>query len=499
MALGFLAGCAFLAFLVKKKIDLAKKILAARGIDSANTGHALEEHHHSGKSSASVLQRAALNHLQIIGLLGRFNFKWSAPVKTFFSSTESLAAASVTSGFDIFSAFSVDESIKCLLYSPSLPYPANEMLVNMYNLGATTVTVLLFWLIAGRGRPNLRNVMISLIVLLYMSYSKILRSLFQLFDCTKLDGFFAELRLQGALDVECSMEDVTYRTSMLTLAAPITVMYLVPSPFLALWKLNRSDRGEDKTITVYGFLYSGYKKEYWYWEVLVLLRKVLVAAISVFLSAEVSSANDLQVNSSQYQQGLLATLVISVALYIQLKLEPYEGADLNGVESMGLVVSVMSLYLGLWTFYGKESYVIDTTVTVLVFGINGCWFLYTLVSLFKEYKVVKYLKSIVGFLTCQRKKREDKRGSGGERGKEDGVGEAKNKKAAGASNKKMKDTKVMSDIEMPQIQVSNPLLSLPEGGGGLEGKVKSKKYKSNMDSKDAHVNAAKVMINPLTK
>ena len=225
-----------------------------------------------------------------------------------------------------------------------------------------------------------------------------------------------------------------------------------------------------------------------------------MAAISVFLSAEVSSANDLQVNSSQYQQGLLATLVISVALYIQLKLEPYEGADLNGVESMGLVVSVMSLYLGLWTFYGKVNYVIDTIVTVLVFGINGCWFLYILVSLFKEYKVVKYLKSIVGFLTCQkRQKKEDKGGSGDERGREDRVGEAMNKKATAASNKKMKDTKVMSDIEMPQIQVSNPLMSLPEGGGGLEGKGKSKKYKSNMDSEDANVNVTKVMISPLTK
>jgi hypothetical protein len=438
--------------------------------------------------------------LQIIGLLGRFNFKWSAPVKIFFSSTESLSAASVTSGFDIFSSFSVDESIKCLLYSPSLPYPVNEILVNVYNLGATAVTVLLFWLIAGKGRPNWRNVMISLIVLSYMSYSKILRSFFQLYDCTKLNGFFSEWRLQGALDVPCSLTDERYRTSMLALALPVTLLYLVPAPILAVWKLSRSDRGSDQIVTVYGFLYSGYKKEYWYWEILVLLRKISVAAISVFLSAEVSSANDLQVNSSQYQQGLLATLVISVALYIQLKLEPFEGDDLNGVESMGLVVSVMSLYLGLWTFYGKENYVVDTIVTVLVFGINGCWFLYIIVSLFKEYKVVKYFKSIFGFLTCQMKRNEDKRGNDGERGKEDIVGEAMNEKAAGASNKKMKDIKVMSDIEMPHIQVSNPLLSLPEGGGSeVKGSSIGKIKYANTTKKEIANGPAKVMINPLNR
>jgi hypothetical protein len=102
---------------------------------------------------------------------------------------------------------------------------------------------------------------------------------------------------------------------------------------------------------------------------------------------------------------------------------------LNGVESMGLIVSVISLYLVLSTFYGKENYVIDTTVTVLVFGIHGGWLLYILVPLFKEYKVVKYLKSIVGFLTCQRKKTEEKGWNDSERGKEDEVGEALNKKA----------------------------------------------------------------------
>ncbi len=70
-----------------------------------------------------------------------------------------------------------------------------------------------------------------------------------------------------------------------------------------------------------------------------------------------------------------------------------------------------------------------------------------------------------------------------------------------ASNKKMKDTKVMSDIEMPQIQVSNPLLSLslPEGDGGLEGKGKGKKPQRSMERKDANVNTTKVMISPLSK
>jgi hypothetical protein len=348
--------------------------------------------------------------------------------------------------------------------------------------------------------------LISLIVLFYMSYSKILRSFFQLFDCTKLNGFFTEPRLQGALDVKCLLSsssdphDARYQTLMLTLALPVAILYLLPVPIVALWKLQGSDRTSDQTLTVYGFLYSGYKEEYWYWEILVLLRKISVAAISVFLSAEVSSANDLQVNSSQYQQGLLATLVISVALYVQLKLEPFEGDDLNGVESMGLVVSVVSLYLGLWTFYGsKDNDVVDTIITVLIFGINGCWFLYTIVCLFKEYKIIKYLKSTVKVITCRRKtKKED--------AKSKDEGSDKVKGTDKKTNKQNNSEKAGSVIELPHIQVSNPLLSLLPAAPGsgfvsVVGANKREDSKSAVNKEVKGYGSAKVkmMISPLKR
>ncbi len=202
--------------------------------------------------------------------------------------------------------------------------------------------------------------------------------------------------------MECSYYDDNYRYYMIVIALPVFIFYIAALPAAALIKLGRSDKGSEDTVGTYGFLYSGYKPEYWYWEGIVLLRKILIAGISVFLSAEVSSGNELQVNSSQYQQGLLATLVISVSLYIQLKLEPYENDVLNGIEALGLVVGVLSLYLGLWTF--RRHPVIDLIVTVLVFVINGGWLIHTLISLFKEYKVVKFIKSIFRFITCQKKK-----------------------------------------------------------------------------------------------
>ncbi len=64
----------------------------------------------------------------------------------------------------------------------------------------------------------------------------------------------------------------------------------------------------------------------------------------------------------------------------------------------------------------------------------------------------------------------------------------------------MKDTKVMSDIEMSQIQVSNPLLSLSltEGGGSeVKGSSSWKLKNANTTKKETANGPAKVMINPL--
>ncbi len=67
-------------------------------------------------------------------------------------------------------------------------------------------------------------------------------------------------------------------------------------------------------------------------------------------------------------------------------------------------MGVLSLYLGLRTF--RRHPLVDVTVTVLVFVINGGWLLHTFVSLFREYQVVKIIKSVYRFMTCQEKKDE---------------------------------------------------------------------------------------------
>ena len=224
------------------------------------------------------------------------------------------------------------------------------------------------------------KILISLITLFYLAYSKILRDLFQLFDCSPVGThFFPERRLRGALNVECDLHsDETYRNYILGLALPVFLLFILPLlSLLAIRKLKTVDRESDEVYKVYGLGYDGYKPEYWYWEVVVLLRKIFLAGISVFYAVGVSSvtnsicSSETTVNADQYQQGLLASLVLVVALFIQMLFHPYEGEVMNNVEVMGLSVGFLSLYLGLWTFHATlEAGVI---VTFLIFGLNSVW------------------------------------------------------------------------------------------------------------------------------
>ena len=87
---------------------------------------------------------------------------------------------------------------------------------------------------------------------------------------------------------------------MLTLSIPGLILWAFGIPFMGLKALNKflHDLKDVKTHSdplVYkrlhqrfrlrlGFLTSGYKKEYYYWEIVLLLRKTIFVLMMVFLA-----------------------------------------------------------------------------------------------------------------------------------------------------------------------------------------------------------------------
>jgi hypothetical protein len=110
----------------------------------------------------------------------------------------------------------------------------------------------------------------------------------------------------------------------------------------------------------------------YYWDIFTFLRNISLSVIIVFLDSSTSDGN--------YQQGLAALLVFLCSTALHFACLPYEVKELNYLEGVGLVVSMMTLYLGLWTFTTTWTWS-SIIVSVLIFLINIIWLLCVLVVL----------------------------------------------------------------------------------------------------------------------
>ena len=80
------------------------------------------------------------------------------------------------------------------------------------------------------------------------------------------------------------------------------------------------------TNTILGILYDGYdSKHYWWWEIVIQLRKFSVIFISAFIE-------------SREQQILLVLFVVVVSLFFTALLRPFYDAHLVRMEMLSLIV-----------------------------------------------------------------------------------------------------------------------------------------------------------------
>lgn len=83
----------------------------------------------------------------------------------------------------------------------------------------------------------------------------------------------------------------------------------VPALFLgALWR-ERKRLGQEEVRVYLGFLYLGYKQQYYYWEVIVILRKFAVVAITTLVQSK---------GTSRVQMLMLMLGTIWLALVMQV-------------------------------------------------------------------------------------------------------------------------------------------------------------------------------------
>ncbi len=306
---------------------------------------------------------------------------------------------SILTLFSYFAAFSsVPDKVAALecevIYiTPSVPYIYLKnvvfAIVPVFLAGAFT----LYWLVTHnplarssvgiklgfvfQGKPGLHaRAILSIWVMLFLLQSTVSKQAFQLFTCVRLNSnpnvYTTDERLFLLDDksVQCWTDSHWAWTMSFGLFSMIVYAIGIPAMAFFFLRRNYSHLNEPRTMLKYGFLFDGFKEDSYYWEVVIMVRKLGMVTVTVFLR-----------KFGPTVQAATALIWLIGSLVFQVRKMPYASDQLNKLEVAGLSVAVVTMYLGLLMFSTKFSSIMREVLTVLVIILNITWVAIILVAL----------------------------------------------------------------------------------------------------------------------
>ena len=167
------------------------------------------------------------------------------------------------------------------------------------------------------------------------------------------------------MDIECWDEKHIFHVLFVALPSLLFWGIIIPAIYIYILYKNRKRLGSKDVRKKYGFLFNGYTKTEFYWEFIILYRKILIITCSVFI------ANSASVNI----QALTVMILLIIFIAIQLKYSPYIEDKLNSMEVRSILVSAVTIYCGLYYLTGDLDYTSKVIFFVIIVVVN-IYFLY---------------------------------------------------------------------------------------------------------------------------
>ncbi len=119
-----------------------------------------------------------------------------------------------------------------------------------------------------------------MVILLFFVHPNIVKQVFQTFYCLDIDG---EDRLKYDLEIKCYKG--AHKFWSYFIAVPGMLIWGFGIPLFALFLLIRENERIDRLEVrqKLGFLFRGYTLKYYYWEIIIMFRKISLIIIQSFL------------------------------------------------------------------------------------------------------------------------------------------------------------------------------------------------------------------------
>ena len=203
---------------------------------------------------------------------------------------------------------------------------------------------------------------VSIIVTLTFAHPVVTKAAVKLLACRTVAG---KRFLDADFKVGCESEE--YKFWATTIAVPLLVLFTFGMPLFYAAAMYRHVKNHDlhKHKAVYGFFFSGFRKEIWWFELWNTLRKSLFT-ISAVLAAPAGV---------MMQTWAALSLLLSFLIVFSVS-QPYEQDFLNNLERSALSISVITLLSGLGLFTNdqageskSEDFAIFLTFIIVFFNI----------------------------------------------------------------------------------------------------------------------------------
>ena len=280
-----------------------------------------------------MMENVLTNYLQLISSMMLFNIKFPIAVSNVFSPMTNLGETS--SVFLSFDWFVSDLEIKG-------PFPSNAIFKVALSGVLPIILLLIFTIIwawvkltCNKLAPDFRrNVMISFISIVFLLYTRLVQSTFNMFGWALIDSNDNRSKIH--------LEDSWYGTShikiLLFVAVPIILVWVISMPLIALFLLfkNYNKQENNKVKQYFLILYQGLKPNAYYWEFVNTLRKVLILMLF-----------NIMYFFSQPIKILLCSLLLVASIRIQKYIKPYKVDANNMIELRAIIAGIWTITAGI--------------------------------------------------------------------------------------------------------------------------------------------------------
>lgn len=225
----------------------------------------------------------------------------------------------------------------------------------------------IFWLFKIRSQRNWsRKLILNCIIISFLIQPTFITEFSEILRCREIDK---KLYISSSLD--CSCENEAYKYWRNYFFIPILCFWIILFPLLCFWKLFKNSKNLDKPQIklFFGFFYLGYQPEYYFWEILIMYRKIFTIFISVMPENFMQS------------KGYIILFLNSFAAYLQKLKSPFIDNELNNLELKANYTSTLTIFFGLFYLAGisdqeKAACFIGILIVNIIFLLSWLKFLF---------------------------------------------------------------------------------------------------------------------------